>query len=118
MCRVGVAGGIARCELLITMDVSIQHKIGIGRIERLPEGQRHSVLTTGGKERMMPVGQGAAGGMGGEIGTQPALLRRPRLTTDFGAVTIEDDDMPGSQVVAVVALGGITGGGAEVAEVA
>src|SRR3989304_2246493 len=37
---------------------------------------------------------------------------------DLGALAVEGDEVPGPQVVAVVTLAGITGGGAEVAEVA
>src|SRR5207249_5063639 len=48
---------------------------------------------------------------------QPLLLRRAGGHGDAGAAAVQHDDVPGAEVVAVVALRRIAGGGAEVAEV-
>ena len=63
----------------------------------------------------MPVGERAALGARREIGAQPLLLGRARPMRDLA---VQRDDMPGAEVVTVVALGGITRRGPEVAEVA
>ena len=63
----------------------------------------------------MPVGERAALGARREIGEQPLLLGRAR---PMGDLAVQRDDMPGAEVVTVVALGGITRRGTEVAEVA
>ena len=54
----------------------------------------------------------------GEVGAQPRLLRRARGGGDVGAVAVQHDDVPGARVEAVVTLGRVTRGGAEIAEVA
>src|SRR4051812_34090838 len=41
--------------------------------------------------------------MSPEVGTQPALLDRPRAARHLRAVRIQRDDMPGADVIAVVA---------------
>src|SRR2546426_6027350 len=63
----------------------------------------------------MPVGERAALGAGRQIGAQPLLLGRAR---PVGDLAVQRDDVPRAEVVTVVALGGITRGRAEVAEVA
>src|SRR6266516_2637345 len=55
---------------------------------------------------------------GGVVGLEPLLLRRARARGDVGAVAVQHDDVPGAQIVAVVALGGVARRGAEIAEVA
>src|SRR5439155_24695255 len=53
-----------------------------------------------------------------EIGGQPPPLRTARVApTGVGAVRVERDEVPRADVVAVEALAGRAGGGAEVAEV-
>jgi hypothetical protein len=59
----------------------------------------------GAEAGMVPVGKGAAGGVGGEVGPQPALLLGPRVAApDLLAVGVERDQMPASQIGAVPAL--------------
>src|SRR5438270_75788 len=56
--------------------------------------------------------------MSGEIGTEPALLRRAGIAAaDVRAFAVEDDDVPGGEVVTVVAGPGIAGGGAKIVEI-
>ena len=59
---------------------------------------------------MVPVGEGAGCRVGREIRAQPAPLPRARPTaTDLFAVGVEDDDMPGAEIVAVVPLAAVAG---------
>src|SRR6266478_8774567 len=56
--------------------------------------------------------------MGGEIGAQPFFLGRTGLTAaDILALSIQHNDVPGSQFVAVVAGLGVTGSGAKIIKV-
>src|SRR5689334_7448622 len=48
-------------------------------------------------------------GVGGEIGLQPELLGGAYGSRHEAVVAVQDDDVPGAQVEAVVALGQITG---------
>src|SRR5262249_55904698 len=68
-----------------------------------------------GPPRLVPQGEGAGLGAGRQVRHQPLLLGRTRGVRDLG---VERDDVPGAQVVGVVALGRVTGGGTEVAVVA
>jgi len=54
-----------------------------------------------------------------EIRLKPLSLRRSCATpADIGTVGIQRDEVPGADVETVVTLAGLTGGGAEVVEVA
>src|SRR5918992_5034416 len=68
----------------------------------------------------MPVRQRAGARVGREVRLEPPNLSRAGAARDHVAAVarVEDDHMPVAQVVAVVALAGVTRGGAEVAEVA
>src|SRR4029453_3474125 len=70
--------------------------------------------------RLVPVGQDAAvGGVRGEVGPQPAFLRRPRpAAAGRGALAVQGDQVPAPEVEAVPALVDLAGSGAEVGEVA
>src|SRR5215212_8539721 len=90
------------------------------RVEGLPEGLHARVVAVVAEAEVgvVPVGQGAGGGMGGQIVLQPGLLWRASTTASrLGAVGVERHDVPAPQVIAVVALRGIAGG-SEVTEVA
>ena len=53
-----------------------------------------------------------------EVLTQPASLWRVALAaSDLGAVGVEDDDVPGTEVVAVVPRSAIAGGLPEIIEI-
>src|SRR3990170_8271044 len=67
---------------------------------------------------MVPVSCCAGCWIRGQVRTQPLLLWRANAATDEGAVAIEHHNMPATQVVAVVALSGLTSGRSEVVEVA
>src|SRR5438034_4711620 len=69
---------------------------------------------------VMPEGEGARGGVRGQIRSQPRLLGAvPRAGTEHvGAVRVQRDDVPGTDVEAVVPLIGAAPGGAEVGVVA
>src|SRR5438105_1930008 len=67
----------------------------------------------------MPVGQGAMRRVRGEIGPKPLHLRRRGGGRDQRrAAAVQHHDVPGTGVVAVVALLGVARSGAEIAEIA
>ena len=68
---------------------------------------------------MMPVGEERLAGVGRQVGPQPALLGRAcrAAAGDLAAVAVQHDDVPGAQVVAVVARARRAGRRAEVGEV-
>src|SRR5919206_5395694 len=57
----------------------------------------------------MPVGERALVGVRRQVASQPGLLSRARATRDVPAVGVERDEVPGANVVAVVALPAGTG---------
>src|SRR5207244_2791212 len=79
---------------------------------------RRSATSARGKERMVPVGEYAGGRMRRQVGAQPLLLWGSYLTADKRTITIEDDNVPRAEVIAVITLGRVPGGGAEIIEVA
>ncbi len=67
---------------------------------------------------MVPVGHGATGGIRGKVGTQPLQLGRIlAASTDFRTTAVDDDDVPCTTVVAVIALTGCASIRTKVAEV-
>src|SRR6185369_15954604 len=67
---------------------------------------------------VVPVGQDAGGRGGGQVALQPLLHRgAPGAPAGGGAGAVEGDQVPGSDVEGVVALGTVTGGRAPVVEV-
>src|SRR5215475_3128595 len=66
----------------------------------------------------MKIGERAGNGMRAKICAEPFLLARADFATaDFGALAIENDDVPGAEIVAVIAVVWITGSCAEILEV-
>src|SRR5215470_15377870 len=66
----------------------------------------------------MKIGERAGNGMRAKICAEPFLLARADFATaDFGALAIENDDMPGAEIVAVIAVVWITGSCAKVLEI-
>src|SRR5262249_41170258 len=76
-------------------------------------------MKTRAEARMVPVGQRTGRRVRRKIGAQPLLLRRPSLAAaDITAVAVDHDEMPGAEIVAVVAFGRVAGRRAKVREVA
>src|SRR5439155_8861960 len=97
-----------------------QDQVGPVLVGRVPERSHlggAAVGVVGDEAGLVPVGQRALRGMGGEVGPQPLLLLRALAAADVVAVGIEDDNVPGARVVAVPALPLRPGGGPEVVEV-
>ncbi len=107
------------CEALVRVVVRGQDQIGIGLVERVPEGLVPVVVTaTGAEQRLVPVRQGAGVRVGRKVLSQPLTLRRVLAApAGLAAVGVEHDHVPGADVVAVVALVRVPGSGAEVAVV-
>src|SRR5207248_574089 len=92
-----------------------------GIVERLPDRLHKGIaaVLARAEARVVPVGKRAGRRIGSQIGAQPLLLRRTTLAAaHHGAVTIDHNDVPGSQIIAVVAARRVTGCRTEVAEVA
>src|SRR5882724_7968769 len=115
----GVEDGCGRLrgEPLVVPRVRVQHHVGVRGVQVVPQRQhrRADGGRAGVKRRQMPVGERALRGGGGQVRLEPQLLRRTRR---HGGRAVQRDDVPGAQVVAVVALGRIARGRAEVAVVA
>ena len=119
--RIGLAGRVLRRETLVVVVVPRQHDVRSGGVEGPPERVEGGVVAVRprGEAGVMPVGERAGPGVGGEVVGQPAELRRARAAAaDVGAVGVEDDDVPGAEVVAVPALGAVARRRSEVVEVA
>ena len=104
----GICSAIRRLrgEALVIVIVAGDHDVGVGFVESLEKrlnGEIVAVGATGTEERLVPVGEGAGGGMGREIGAQPFFLRRSGFAAaDILTFAVEHDDVPGSEFVAVV----------------
>src|SRR5690349_2035605 len=56
--------------------------------------------------------------MRGEVGTEPALLGRAGIAAaHVDAFAVEDDDVPGSQLIAVITGSGVASGSAKIVEI-
>src|SRR5262245_39766637 len=119
MYRIGVAVRILRIEPGIVMYMPIQYNTRLHSIQSLPQGAHSgSAAPASGKERMVPVGEYAGSRIGRQVGAQPLLLWRSCLTADKRTIAVEHDNVPCPEVVAVIALVRVPGGGAEIIEVA
>src|SRR5712664_524015 len=118
---IGRTIGRLRGKTLVIVVVAGDYGFGVGFVERLEERLNSEVVAvgaTGAKERLVPIGKGAGGGMRGEIGAQPFFLRRTGFAAaDVLALTVQHDDVPGTEFVAVVAGLPVAGSGAKIIEV-
>lgn len=72
----------------------------------------------GAEQGFVPVGQGAGGGMSGEVRFEPlALAGGSFASAHVIAFAVQHDDVPGTQVVAVETVSGWAGRGAEILEI-
>src|SRR5207248_1271427 len=120
--RVGPAVGILRTEAFVVVIVGDQHDVGAAVVQGAPDPVGARVVAMGARTEpwVMPEGEGTCGGVRGQIRSQPRGLGAvPRATTeDLGAVRVQRDDVPGTDVEAVVPLVGTARGGPEVGVVA
>src|SRR5436309_1207748 len=101
------AGRILRRETFVVMHMSTQDYVGAVIVQRLPERLCETVASTYAETRLMPVGEHVAALMRGQVCPQPLFLWRTSLApADAGLSTfgVEHDDVPGTEIVAVVAL--------------
>src|SRR2546425_11848854 len=119
--RVRCAGRRLGREALIVVVVPVEDDVCARVVEVLPDRlhrDRVAVLP-GAEARVMPVGERARRSMSRQVSAQPRLLPRARLAAAYSrAVAVDDDDVPGAELVAVVPAVRRTGGCAEVREVA
>src|SRR5205085_7431094 len=92
-------------------------------IEVIPEGLQLWVVEVSPrcKAGIVPVGDRAQIAVRCQVGQEPLLLLAPGATstdTWLGAFAVQGDDVPGSEVKAVVATGDVASQGAKVGEVA
>src|SRR5260370_3330453 len=104
ICR---AIGRLRGKTLVIVIMAGDHDIGVGFVERLEERLNSEVVAVGAagaKDRLVPIGTRARGGLRREIAPPPFLLRRTGFAAaDVLAFTGPLDDVPRSEFVAVVA---------------
>src|SRR6266536_5141299 len=119
--RVGVAERVLWGETFVIMLVSVEHYVGMGSKQVPPEGAvgRFVAMLAGAESRLMPVRECARGRMLPQICREPPLLRGSAETAaNEGAISVQRDQMPGSQVEAVVAAGRHACGRAKIVVVA
>src|SRR5829696_2845629 len=107
-------------EALVVVGMSTEDHVGVVAVEDIPE--RPYLGRSGprrGEQGMVEVGQGALGRVVVEGLREPVALRREfAAATHRRAVAVEHDNAPAAPLVCIVAFGGSSGPGAEVAEVA
>src|SRR3990170_2957949 len=117
---VGLSFRPLRGEALVGVVVAGQDDFGPGFIEQVPvrSDQRRTPVQAGAEAREVPIGERAIGRMIAQVGGQPQRLRVVGATAaDLPAQTVDDDDVPGSQFVTIVAAPRFAGGCSEVVEV-
>ena len=117
--RVGRARRRLRREPLVKGVMGVHDDVHACGVQHVPQRARGGVgLVLGIEQRVVPVGERALCGVGSQVALEPLHLRRRRGGRNQAvAATIQHDDVPGAERVAVVALLGISCGAAEIAEV-
>ena len=120
--RIGDTRGRLGREPLVVTHVRVDDQRRMPGDEVVPErlycrGRRERARRRRVEARAVPHGEDALLRGRGEIGLEPRLLRRAERRRDVAVVAVEDDDVPGAEIVAVIALGGVSRGGTEVAEI-
>src|SRR3970040_602296 len=94
-----VLGGEPLVEMIVTVEDNICAVVVEGLVEGLD--RRVVAVQSGAEQRVVPVGEGAGRGGGGQVQAQPLLLGRAGAASPYpSAVAVEDHDVPGAQVVA------------------
>ena len=113
--------GILRRKALVVVIVTIHDHRRVSGVEVLPKRLHLEVVAmraAGTEERLVPVRESAGGGMRLQVLAQPLFLRRTRLAAaDLGAFAVEYDDMPGTNIVAVITRERIACRGSEIIEI-
>src|SRR5439155_176849 len=117
--RVERGGRRLRREPLVAVLVAVHHELRAIRVEGVPHRLKLGVAVVARPGRrkpagFVPVGEGAAPGAGRDVLPLPLLLSGLKRYVER---YVDGYEEPIDEVVAVVTLRGITGGGAEVAEV-
>ena len=76
---ISLAGWVLRREPLVLVVVPVDHEVGAGGVEVAPERADRRVVRVHGpgrEARLVPVGERALAGVGGQVGLQPLLLGR------------------------------------------
>src|SRR5580765_1748365 len=119
--RIRLSVGSLRSEALVVVIVTADDDIGVGGVERIPErpdGEIVAVFPAGTEQGFMKIGQRASDRMGGKIFAEPFALRRGGVAaSSFDTFAVEDNDVPSTKFVAVVALVGFAGSGAKILEI-
>ena len=114
--RIEHPGRTLRREALVQLVVRVEHERGAGGVEIVPE--RLDLGAHGCPRRAeageVPDGEDALLGVRGQVGLEPLLLRRPRGRRGDVPVAVQHDDVPGTEIVAVVALAAVARGSAPV----
>src|SRR5436190_16033346 len=102
-CAVQFPRGSLRCEALVVVVVAREDHVRSGCIEVRPERADRRIVAVWPRAEagMVPVRERAEVAVGGEVGAQPALLRRTPCAADDRAVAVQDDDVPRAEGVRV-----------------
>src|SRR4030095_5224316 len=95
----------------VVMVMTIQHDISASCIQVFPECivTRNTSMFAGGEAWVMPIGKCTGIGMSCEIGFQPLLLRRTdATTTHLATIRVEGNEVPGTNIIAVITFGWVT----------
>src|SRR5262245_7676232 len=103
------SGGCLRGEALVIVFVSVNDKVSAGRVECVPK--RLDILSAAvnmarTEERVVPDRNGTHVTVRRQVRSKPRHLRRAGIAKDEMTMiaSVEDDDVPGADIVAVIAL--------------
>src|SRR4051812_9693553 len=93
-------------EALVIVVMAAQDDVRPGVVQILPEHTVRGEIATAARTPagLVPQGQDASGGMGGQVRLEPLLLGAARGAADVGTLGVEGDNMPGAEVEGVVAF--------------
>src|SRR5579863_985586 len=119
--RIGFSIGIFRSKSLVVVIVSVDDYICVRGIQRIPQ-RFHlrvvAVLSARTEQRLVKICQRAGHVVLRQILPEPLPLRGRRITaSNLTALAVQNNDVPRTQIVTVIALLRVASGGAEIARI-
>ena len=118
--RVCYTGGGLWAKPLVEVIVTGEDHVGLIILQGLPNGAHEPIVAVSSRteQRMVPISQRTLGRIRGQIGAQPQLLRRTRLTTaDLCTIAVERDQVPNAQVETIIPFVRWAGGHAKITKI-
>jgi len=108
-------------KTLVVVVVAVDDHVGVGVVKRIPKRLDFEIVAVGAagtEQRLVPIGECTSDRMRGKISAKPLFLWRAGFTAaDVFAFAVQNDDVPGAEIVAVVAGLWVARGSAKIIEI-